>query len=154
MQYQNTNGNYAFSTRQTAPPYLNDNLVLGSGSVGFGYASFLMGLTSGLTISDKSDTRLGNHSLAFYVQDEAPGSIRELKLLAEEAENFARSGCRILCVSFDDIKSHKQLSEQHGRPGPEERRAAGGEAEEEELENAGEDGDVAEAGGEGRELAE
>jgi hypothetical protein len=69
IQYQNTNGNFAFSTRQTAPPYLNDNLILGAGSVGFGYASFLLGLVDQVSIAPLSETRQGKKNVGLFAQD-------------------------------------------------------------------------------------
>src|SRR5262249_41432956 len=43
---------------------------------GFGYASFLMGRASSLAISQLTDSRLGNHSMAFYAQDSWKGTRR------------------------------------------------------------------------------
>jgi hypothetical protein len=38
-------------------------------TTGLGYASFLAGDTSGITVSQLTNARLGNHSMAFYAQD-------------------------------------------------------------------------------------
>ncbi len=62
------NGIVSFGTNQTSVGTWQDARGL-SGTTGFGYASFLMGLTSGLTISQVTNSRLGNHALAFYAQD-------------------------------------------------------------------------------------
>ncbi len=68
IQYANTNGNYAFATRETAPPYLADTTLSG-GSVGFGYASFLLGLVDQVQIAPPSETRLGKTGYGIFVQD-------------------------------------------------------------------------------------
>src|SRR6202034_3759251 len=53
-----------------------------------------------------------------------------------------------------EVQRHEHLADEHDRPRPEERRPAEAEAEEEQLEDGGEDGDVGEPRGEGREAAD
>jgi hypothetical protein len=62
---------YYFSTAQTADPSLatrGQNLPAGK-SIGFNYASFLMGRVSSLQTNTTSHGHLGNHAVAFYAQD-------------------------------------------------------------------------------------
>jgi len=68
IQYQNTNGNYGFSTAQTTPPYLVGTTLAG-GSVGFGYASFLLGLVDSVNIAPLSETRQGTAHYGVFAQD-------------------------------------------------------------------------------------
>jgi hypothetical protein len=68
LNYTRANGIISFAAQQTAVGSWENARGLNS-TTGFGYASFLMGLTSGLTISQVTDSRLGNHSMAFYAQD-------------------------------------------------------------------------------------
>jgi hypothetical protein len=53
-----------------------------------------------------------------------------------------------------EVQRDEHLADEHDRPRPEERRPAEAEAEEEQLEDGGEDGDVGEPGREGREAAD
>jgi len=62
------NGTYSFATDQTALPYNNSSTFAGN-TVGLGYASFLLGLTSAANVSLPTNPKLGNHSLGFYAQD-------------------------------------------------------------------------------------
>jgi hypothetical protein len=70
LNYTRANGVYSFSAEQTSIGTWGNgkgfNTTTGGG---FGYASFLLGRASGLNISQLTDSRLGNHSLAFYAQD-------------------------------------------------------------------------------------
>ncbi len=67
INYTRANGQYGFSANQTGDPW---EFNRGSfATTGFGYASFLMGLNNSLTVSQVTDSRIGNHSLGFYAQD-------------------------------------------------------------------------------------
>ena len=63
-----TNGTYGFSAAQTALPYLNTTTV-GGGTIGFPYASFLLGLVDNANIRVPAVARLGNQQWGFYAQD-------------------------------------------------------------------------------------
>ncbi len=66
------NGTYAFSNLQTALPYVALNNSTGSvagNTIGFPYASFLLGLVASGNIHPPSETRLGKSEWAGYVQD-------------------------------------------------------------------------------------
>jgi hypothetical protein len=66
------NGTYAFSNLQTALPYValsNATGSVGGSTIGFPYASFLLGLVNSGNIHDSSDTRIGKSQWGFYAQD-------------------------------------------------------------------------------------
>ena len=63
-----TNGNYAFSAAQTGQPYLQATAV-GGISVGFPYASFLLGAVNNGVIQHASDVRTGKNQFGIYAQD-------------------------------------------------------------------------------------
>lgn len=63
-----TNGNYAFSAAQTGQPYLQATAV-GGISVGFPYASFLLGSVGSGSLAYPSDVRTGKDQWSFYGQD-------------------------------------------------------------------------------------
>jgi hypothetical protein len=66
------NGTYAFSNLQTALPYVALNNSTGSvagNTIGFPYASFLLGLVATGNIHPPSETRLGKSEWAGYIQD-------------------------------------------------------------------------------------
>jgi len=63
-----TNGTYAFSAAETALPYLNTTTV-GGQTIGFPYASFLLGLVDNGNIRVPAVARLGNSQWGFYAQD-------------------------------------------------------------------------------------
>jgi hypothetical protein len=66
------NGTYAFSNLQTALPYVAQNNATGSvagNTIGFPYASFLLGLVNTGNVHDTSDARIGKHQWAVYAQD-------------------------------------------------------------------------------------
>jgi hypothetical protein len=64
----NTQGNYTFSNNETALPYLGTGNV-GGGSVGYGYASFLLGLADSAYVSPPQAPELRKNAWGFYVQD-------------------------------------------------------------------------------------
>jgi hypothetical protein len=61
------NGSYNFSGIETSNPW--ENGQTGFFTTGFPYASFWMGRTDSLQVSALNNSRLGNHSLGFFVQD-------------------------------------------------------------------------------------
>jgi hypothetical protein len=66
------NGTYAFSNLQTALPYVALTNTTGSvagNTIGFPYASFLLGLVNTGNIHNPSDARIGKSQWAGYVQD-------------------------------------------------------------------------------------
>ena len=66
------NGTYAFSPAQTALPYVvagNANAQVGGNTIGFPYASFLLGLVNSGNVKPGSRGRIGKHQLGFYAQD-------------------------------------------------------------------------------------
>ena len=66
------NGTYAFSNLQTALPYVALSNATGSvagNTIGFPYASFLLGLVNTGNIHDPSDSRIGKSQWGFYAQD-------------------------------------------------------------------------------------
>ncbi len=63
-----TNGTYVFNAAETALPYLNSTTLAG-GTVGFPYASFLLGLVDSANIRVPAVARLGNQQWGFYAQD-------------------------------------------------------------------------------------
>jgi hypothetical protein len=67
VNYTRANGQFGFNANQTGDPWEFNRG--GSSSTGFAYASFLLGAPNSLTISQVTDSRIGNHSLAFYAQD-------------------------------------------------------------------------------------
>ena len=66
--YTGTAGAYAFSASQTSlPSTAGQNL--GGGSVGFSYASFLLGLVNSVTAAQPAFPRVGHHTIGVYAQD-------------------------------------------------------------------------------------
>jgi hypothetical protein len=66
------NGQYGFSNVQTALPYVvaaNSAGQVGNTSIGFPYASFLLGLVNTANAKPPSSGRVGKHQLGFYGQD-------------------------------------------------------------------------------------
>jgi hypothetical protein len=68
LLYTATNGVYGFSAAETALPYLNTTSVNG-GTVGFPYASFLLGLVDNVTIANPPTARVGQYAWGFFAQD-------------------------------------------------------------------------------------
>jgi hypothetical protein len=66
--YAYTNGIYTFSANQTALPYLQTTTV-GGGTIGFPYASFLLGGPDSVRIAPPDTIRLGKHQIGLFVQD-------------------------------------------------------------------------------------
>lgn len=63
-----TYGNYSFSAAQTGQPYLGTTTISGN-SVGFPYASFLLGTVNSANVSNFQDGQWRKHNFGFYVQD-------------------------------------------------------------------------------------
>ena len=63
-----TYGNYGFSANQTGQPYLNTTTISGN-SIGFPYASFLLGAANSGSVSNFQDGQWRKHNFGFYVQD-------------------------------------------------------------------------------------
>ncbi|HWE52992.1 MAG TPA: TonB-dependent receptor [Bryobacteraceae bacterium] len=63
-----TNGSFAFAANQTAQPY-NQSAIVGGGTIGFPYASFLLGLVNSGTVNPPADLRTGKHFIALFAQD-------------------------------------------------------------------------------------
>ena len=68
IPYTSTNGNYTFSPNETAMPYLVGQTLPG-GSLGFNYASFLLGAVDNYAIAAPAEYRQAKKQLGFYVQD-------------------------------------------------------------------------------------
>jgi hypothetical protein len=66
--YSNTMGNYTFSPNETAMPYLIGQTLAG-GSLGFNYASFLLGDVDSYNIAAVADFRQAKKELGFFLQD-------------------------------------------------------------------------------------
>jgi len=63
-----TNGAFTFSGAETAQPYAQSTTI-GVGTVGFPYASFLLGLVDSGTVNPPANVRTGKRFLAFFAQD-------------------------------------------------------------------------------------
>src|SRR5262249_1449935 len=68
INYTRPNGQIGFGTTQTGIGTWENGRGLNS-TTGFGFASFLLGRTNGITLSQLTDARLGRHMMAFYAQD-------------------------------------------------------------------------------------
>src|SRR5262245_45044616 len=68
INYTRANGQIGFGTTQTGIGTWENGRGLNS-TTGFGFASFLLGRTNGITLSQLTDARLGRHMMAFYAQD-------------------------------------------------------------------------------------
>jgi hypothetical protein len=68
-----TNGSFVFSANQTSQTAATtgalQSAVVGGGTVGFPYASFLLGLVNNGVVNPPADLRTGKHFWAFYAQD-------------------------------------------------------------------------------------
>ena len=63
----NTLGTYTFAPNETGQPFQINNV--GNTNVGFGYASFLLGLADAASISRPTNPRMGKKQLGLYAQD-------------------------------------------------------------------------------------
>jgi len=68
-----SNGSFAFSPNQTAQTASSagalQSSTVGGGTVGFSYASFLLGLVNSGTVNPVANLRTGKHFLGFFAQD-------------------------------------------------------------------------------------
>ena len=71
IPYSNTNGNYTFSPNETGLPYLttSSGQNLSGGTVGLGYASFLLGLVDQYSIAAPSEVHNGKQQWGLFLQD-------------------------------------------------------------------------------------
>jgi hypothetical protein len=68
--YAYTGGVYTFSTAQTGLPYITQaGGTLAGGTVGFPYASFLLGQVDQVRVAPPNTIRLGKHSISGFAQD-------------------------------------------------------------------------------------
>jgi outer membrane receptor protein involved in Fe transport len=63
----NTDGVYTFSAAETGQPF--QNAAVGGANVGFGYASFMLGLVDQVLMSNPTRPRMGKKQLGLYAQD-------------------------------------------------------------------------------------
>ncbi|MEO7145218.1 MAG: TonB-dependent receptor, partial [Bryobacteraceae bacterium] len=68
LNYLATSGNYGFSTNQTALPSTNGQNLNG-GAVGFGYASFLLGLANTGSVGNAQDPQYRKMAWGMFAQD-------------------------------------------------------------------------------------
>lgn len=68
VSYSNTSGAFTFGPKESGMPYLADTTLTG-GSLGFGYASFLMGRVDSFNIAQPANFRFGKKQIALFVQD-------------------------------------------------------------------------------------
>lgn len=66
--YKDTNGAFTFSPNETGLPYLQSS-SLGGGTVGFGYASFMLGAVDQLQLAPINQMRMGKWALGLFAQD-------------------------------------------------------------------------------------
>ncbi len=74
IPYSNTNGNYTFSQNETAIPYIvgasgNQSVAGLGGTLGFPYASFLLGAVDSYNIAAPSEVRNGKQQWGAFLQD-------------------------------------------------------------------------------------
>jgi hypothetical protein len=72
LDQSGVNGTYAFGPQQTAMPYVvnaNANAQVAGNTIGFPYASFLLGLVNNGNVKPGSRGRIGKKQLGFYAQD-------------------------------------------------------------------------------------
>jgi hypothetical protein len=68
LSLASTNGTFTFSANQTAQPYAQSSTI-GGQTVGFPYASFLLGLVNSGTVNPPANLRMGKHFIALFAQD-------------------------------------------------------------------------------------
>ncbi|MBV9506081.1 MAG: carboxypeptidase regulatory-like domain-containing protein, partial [Acidobacteriia bacterium] len=68
LSLADTMGAFVFSANQTAQPYAQSSTI-GGRTVGFPYASFLLGLVNNGTVNPPADLRMGKHFIAVFAQD-------------------------------------------------------------------------------------
>ena len=65
LSLASTNGTFTFSATQTSQPYAQSS-TFGGQTVGFPYASFLLGLVNSGTVNPPADLRTGKHFIALF----------------------------------------------------------------------------------------
>jgi hypothetical protein len=68
IPYSNTNGNYVFSAKETNQPYLADQ-TFPAGTIGFPYASFLLGRVDSYSIAAPAEYRQAKQQWGIFLQD-------------------------------------------------------------------------------------
>ena len=68
LSLSSTNGTFNFAANQTAQPYAQSSTI-GGQTVGFPYASFLLGLVNSGTVNPPANLRTGKHFIALFAQD-------------------------------------------------------------------------------------
>jgi hypothetical protein len=66
--YASTDGQFGFSPNETALPYLQSSSLAG-GTVGFAYASFLLGAVDSVKIAPIDNMKVGKHAIGMFLQD-------------------------------------------------------------------------------------
>jgi hypothetical protein len=66
--YASTDGQFTFSPNEVGLPYLQSSSLAG-GTVGFSYASFLLGLVDQVKIAPIDNMKMGKHGIGSFVQD-------------------------------------------------------------------------------------
>ncbi|HXP87933.1 MAG TPA: carboxypeptidase-like regulatory domain-containing protein [Bryobacteraceae bacterium] len=66
--YKDTNGAFTFSPNETGLPYIGSS-SLGGGTVGFGYASFMLGAVDQLQLAPINQLKMGKWALGMFAQD-------------------------------------------------------------------------------------
>ena len=66
--YASTDGQFTFSPNETGLPYLQSSSLSG-GTVGFAYASFLLGLVDAVKIAPIDNMKMGKHAVGVFLQD-------------------------------------------------------------------------------------
>ena len=69
LNYSRATGVYTFSNQQSALPWEDGQPLSVTSPTGFNYASFLLGYANAMNLAPVTNSRLGNHSFAAYVQD-------------------------------------------------------------------------------------
>jgi len=67
LNYTRANGQYGFGQNQSGDPWEFNRGTFAF--TGFGYASFLLGAPNSVTVSQVTNSRIGNHSFGLFVQD-------------------------------------------------------------------------------------
>jgi hypothetical protein len=68
ISYTGTSGTFSFNSKESGLPYLADTTLSG-GTLGFGYASFLLGRVDTFQIAQPANFRFGKQQIGLFVQD-------------------------------------------------------------------------------------
>jgi outer membrane receptor protein involved in Fe transport len=69
LNYSRATGVYTFSNQQSGLPWEDGKALSVPSPTGFNYASFLLGTPLAMNLAPVTNSRLGNHSFAAYIQD-------------------------------------------------------------------------------------